>query len=144
MTRRAQHGDEGSVSLMLAVLGLALVAVVGLVVDGGGKARARARADDAAAAAARCGTQAVDLDAAREGQARVDPTAAASRVRRCLSSADTSGDVTISHSGRRLHVSAEAIYRPVFLSALALGVSENTVRGEATVDLVEVQQGAIR
>jgi Flp pilus assembly protein TadG len=137
------HVDEkGSVSLMLAVLGLALIAVVGLVVDGGGKARALARADDAAAAAARCGTQAVDLDAAREGQARVNATAAASRVRSCLRSAGMTGDVTISDGGRRLHVTADVAYRPVFLSAV--GVPTSTVSGEATVDLVEVQQGAIR
>ena len=58
MTARPRDEDRGSVSLMLAVLGVALIAVVGLVVDAGGAARALARADDAAAAAARCGVAA--------------------------------------------------------------------------------------
>lgn len=142
MTGRMRRDERGSVSLMIAVLGLALIAVVGLVVDGAGKARALAQADDHAAAAARCGAQAVDLNAAREGRARLNPTAAASRVRACLRSAGMTGDVTISEGGRRLHVAAKVMHRPVFLSAI--GVSSSTVIGEATVELVEVQQGVIQ
>lgn len=142
MRTQRRADDRGSVSLMVAVLGVALLAVVGLVVDAGGKAQALARADDAAAAAARCGTQAVDLNEARAGDARVNPAAAASRVRACLRSAGMTGDVTITSGGRRLEVTAEVVYEPVFLSAV--GVSAATVTGEATVELVEVQQGEIQ
>ena len=55
MMRRARNDDTGAVGLMLAVLALGLLAMVGLVVDGAGKARALTRADDVAAAAARAG-----------------------------------------------------------------------------------------
>ena len=142
MTARLRDDERGSVSLMLAVLGVALIAVVGLVVDAGGAARALARADDAAAAAARCGTQAVDLDAARDGDARINPTAAAARARACLRNADMAGDVTITTGGHRLHVTADVVYEPVFLSVV--GVPARTVSGQATVELVQVQQGEIR
>ena len=65
--RRAHHDDTGTIGLMLAVLALGLLAMVGLVVDGAGKARALTRADDVAAAAARAGAQAVDIGDVRAG-----------------------------------------------------------------------------
>jgi Flp pilus assembly protein TadG len=135
-------GERGSVSLLLAVLAVALLAVAGLVVDGGGKVLALARADDGAAAAARCATQALDLEATRAGEPRVDPHTAAARARDCLHAAGLTGSVTITDTGRRLAVTAEQTYQPVFLGAV--GMDPSTVTGQAIVTLAEVQQGAIR
>lgn len=142
LARQWVADERGSVSLLLVVLAVALLAVVGLVVDGGGKARALARADDAAAAAARCGTQAVDLDATRSGALRVDTGEARARVRQCLRAAGLTGAVTVTHAGRQLRVTAEQTYEPVFLGAV--GMRTTTVTGQAVVTLAEVQQGEIR
>lgn len=143
LIRRARTEDTGAVGLMLAVLALGLLAMVGLVVDGAGKARALTRADDVAAAAARAGAQAVDIGDVRAGTSTgANPTRARSAARDYLTAAGMTGTTTLTDSGRTLSVTATAAYTPVFLGAI--GVHEMTVTGTATVDLVQVQQGESR
>ena len=55
-------------SLFVIVLAVALLAAVGLVVDGGGKIRALERADETAREAARAGTQMLEVPAAVRGE----------------------------------------------------------------------------
>jgi hypothetical protein len=52
------------------------------------------------------------------------------------------GSIEVTDSGRTLTVNATAPYSPVFLGAI--GVSQMTVTGTATVDLVQVQQGELQ
>jgi len=59
------RSERGAVSTFLAVLALALLAAVGLVVDGGRKVNALRDASQLADNAARAGAQAVDLDTLR-------------------------------------------------------------------------------
>jgi Flp pilus assembly protein TadG len=140
--RQAHHDDSGAIGLMLAVLALGLLAMVGLVVDGAGKARALTRADDVAAAA-RAGAQAVDIGDVRAGTSTgANPARARSAARDYLDATGMTGSIEVTDSGRTLTVNATAPYSPVFLGAI--GVSQMNVTGTATVDLVQVQQGELR
>lgn len=135
--------DTGAIGLMLAVLALGLLAMVGLVVDGAGKARALTRADDVAAAAARAGAQAVDVPDVRAGTGTTaNPTRARNAAADYLTAAGMTGHTTLTGSGRTLTVTATNTYTPVFLGAI--GVGAMTVTGTATVDLTQVQQGELR
>ena len=64
MTSRV-HDERGSVSIFIAVLGVAFVMVAGLAIDGGRKLGALSEARDLADNAARAGAQAVDADTYR-------------------------------------------------------------------------------
>jgi hypothetical protein len=127
VTRR--RGDEGAVSLFVIVVAVALLAAVGLVVDGGGKIRALERADEAAREAARAGTQMLDIPAAVRGERiEVDPAAAGRAARTYLAAAGVEG--TVSVSGSVVTVSTRTVYRPVFLGLV--GVGPMAVTGEAS------------
>ena len=56
---RSNSDDDGSVSVYLAVWAVALMAMAGLVIDGGAAIAARARAADLAQQAARAGADAL-------------------------------------------------------------------------------------
>ncbi|HEY5554143.1 MAG TPA: pilus assembly protein TadG-related protein [Cellulomonas sp.] len=75
--RRGEHGEDGTVSVFVLVLVVALMVVAGLVVDGGRAVNGRAAAMDSAEQAARAGANQVDLATLRTtGEARLDPAAA--------------------------------------------------------------------
>jgi hypothetical protein len=125
VSRRAH--DEGAVSLFVIVLAVALLAAVGLVVDGGGKIRALERADESAREAARAGTQMLEVPAAVRGESvTVEPAAAARAARSYLAAAGAEGTV----SGSTVTVSTRVVYQPVFLGFV--GVGPVTVTGEAS------------
>jgi Flp pilus assembly protein TadG len=144
MSRQFKFGDDrGSIGIMVAALALALFAVVGLVVDGAGKARVLARADDLAAGAARAGAQAVDLAGYRTtGSISVNPANARAAAHAYLNAAEVTGTVTLTDGGRTLNVTVDDQYTPVFLSIV--GAGQMNVTGKATVNLTEVQQGVAR
>ena len=127
--------DRGSLSLFAIVIGVALLGMVGLVVDGGGKIRATQRADATAAEAARAGGQAINESAAVRG---LDPTANPVRARAAaedvLDRAGVDGTVTVTDGGTRIQVDTEERYRPVFLNII--GVDNMVVTGHATAGLV--------
>lgn len=127
MTRRRR--EEGAASLFVIVLVVALIAAIGLVVDGGGKIRALERADEAAREAARAGSQMLDVPAAVRGErVDLDPGAAGRAARAYLAAAGVEG--TVSVSGPLVTVSTRVVYRPVFLGFV--GVGPMTVTGEAS------------
>jgi hypothetical protein len=112
--------DEGSITLFVVVLTLALLAAVGLVVDGGGKIRALERADESALEAARAGSQMLDVPAAVRGErVAVDPALAVRTARAYLQAAGVSGNVTV--VGGAVTVSTSVIYHPVFLPIVGVG-----------------------
>ncbi len=132
--------DRGSVSLLFVVVAVGLLACVGLVVDGGGKARAAAEADDVARAAARAGVQAINPTRVLAGSAPLaSPTRAATAARGYLTAAGVAGSVRVAPGGRQLTVTTTATYTPIFLSAVGVGPMQ--VTGSATADLVIVQGG---
>jgi Flp pilus assembly protein TadG len=137
-SRREPRDDRGAVTLFVAVFTVALLAAVGLVVDGGGKVRALQRADEAAREAARAGSQMLDVPSAVRGNGvRVDPAAAARAARAYLDAAGVEGTVTV--RGNTVQVSTTLTYRPVFLSVA--GVGPLTVTGSATARPVDGDDG---
>lgn len=137
---RLRGEERGSVSLLFVVVAVGLLACVGLVVDGGGKARAAAEADDVARSAARAGVQAVNATRVLDGDApRANPTLAAAAARTYLDAAGVTGTVAIAPGGQRMTVSTRDTYTPVLLSAI--GIGPMPVTGEATADLVTVEGG---
>jgi hypothetical protein len=114
------RGDEGAVSLFVVVVVVALLAAIGLVVDGGGKIRALERADEAAREAARAGSQMLEIPAAVRGErVDIDPGAAGRAARAYLKAAGVEGSVSV--SGAQVTVSTRVVYRPVFLGFIGVG-----------------------
>ena len=121
--------DRGAIALFVVVFAVALLAAVGLVVDGGGKVRALQRADEAAREAARAGSQMLDLPAAVRGDGvRIDRAAAARAARAYLDAAGVEGTVAV--HGNAVRVSTSVTYQPVFLGVT--GVGPITVTGSAS------------
>lgn len=87
--------DGGYATAFVIVLTLALMAVIGLAVDGGSAAAAHARAQTAAAEAARAGADQIDLEHFRStGITRLDPAAASTAAADWLTTVEQTGTVT--------------------------------------------------
>jgi Flp pilus assembly protein TadG len=127
--RARRDDDRGAIALFVIVFTVALLAAVGLVVDGGGKVRALQRADEAAREAARAGSQMLDIPSAVRGDGvSIDPAAAARAARAYLDAARIDGTVTV--EGNTVQVSTSVTYQPVFLGVA--GVGPLTVTGTAS------------
>ena len=74
--RRAPGGDEGAIAAFVLLVLVGLVALLGLVVDGGTALTARQAAEVEAEQAARAGAGAVSVDALRSGYVQIDAAAA--------------------------------------------------------------------
>ncbi len=89
------HAQDGTVTALVAVLTIALIAVAGLAYDGGAIITAIAAARDLAAGAARAGAQQLDLAAVHAGHPTLDPAAADAAAQRFLAAAGAHGVVTV-------------------------------------------------
>lgn len=139
LTRRAGT-DEGAVTLFVAIAMVGLLALAGLVVDGGAKVRAVQRADRLAAEAARAAGQAIDVGAVLEGsEVRVDRRAAIVAAESYLRAAGVEGSARVVDGGAGVSVTATATEPTVFLGLI--GVPQFTVRGNAEVALVHSVRG---
>ncbi|MER7433692.1 hypothetical protein ACFU8R_25390 [Pseudonocardia alni] len=125
----------GAVSGPIAIAMLALLAAIGLGIDGARAAQGLATADAVAEEAARAAGQALDLDALRRGSAEVDPAAAVTAAQDQLAAAGIEGTVTVLDP-QRIRVRT-SITRPTVLLGL-LGRPEITSTGEADAVLVPV------
>lgn len=141
LSPRAPSGERGSVAVFSVVVLLGLLAMVGLVVDGGGKVRALQQAEAVAAEAARAGGQAVRVGSVYQagGPAQVDPQRARAAALNHVSAAGMSGTATVTADATRIRVSATATYEPVFLGLLGIGTQ--TVTGDGEADLTRVLDG---
>ena len=126
--------DRGSVTLMAVVFALGLLAMFGLVIDGGARLTATRSAADLAEQAARAGAQAVqrgDLRGTRTP--RLDPGAAQSAARAYLAAAEpptpggTTGTSTVTVTPDRITVT---LTRAIPTRVLGLlGIHTVTVHG---------------
>jgi hypothetical protein len=133
------RGEDGRISVFLAITLTAVIVIVGLSVDGGARLRATQRADNLAAEAARAAGQAIDAPQAIAGGAKViDPPRAAAAAQAYLESADSGGDLDgyarLSADRRRVEVTVTITRNTVMLTFL--GYDEITVTGHATAVLV--------
>lgn len=132
--------DGGSVTIFVVVSVVGLLALVGLVVDGGAKVRAVQRADRVAAEAARAAGQAVDVRSVLEGhEVRVDHGAAVRAASQYLSAAGMPGHASVIDGGTAIAVTTTASTPTVFLGVV--GIHQFSVEGYAEVALVHSATG---
>lgn len=91
-----RRDDDGALVAFVLLLLLGLMALLGLVVDGGGVLSAHQAAEVEAEQAARSGAGAVSVDALRSGTVRLDPTAAVAAAERFTVAAGHPGTATVS------------------------------------------------
>jgi hypothetical protein len=130
--------DRGSLSVMVAIMFAAIILLVGLTVDGGGKMRADAKADDYAQEAARAAGQAIDPTRAIPGEAIVvSPVAAERAAKRYLAGTPVRQDsihVDPIENGRAIRVTLTLEYKTVV--AAFFGADTISVKGSARAGLV--------
>jgi Flp pilus assembly protein TadG len=133
-TRLDKHGEEGSVSLFLVVLLLAVFAVFGLVVDGGARLDGQREATNQAEQAARAAAQAVNSTSLRTGATTRDPTAARAAAARYLTSTGNATLTGIRVVGNTVTVTVTTTVQPVVLSII--GIHSLTVTGTGRARLL--------
>jgi Flp pilus assembly protein TadG len=103
--------DSGRVTIFFAIIAPAWIAMLGLVVVGGGRIRAFQRADNVAAEAARAAGSAIEpVSAVQGGPKLVDPTRARAADLDYLTAAGATGTVTVSADQKHLTVTAVINY----------------------------------
>jgi Flp pilus assembly protein TadG len=130
--RHAADHELGSFSLMLAVLGIALLVAIGLVVDGGRYITAAQLADNAAGEAGRAAGQHISSAAVLGQHPQVDTARAVQAARDYLTAAGVDG--TVSVTGSEITITTTVERRPVLLTVA--GVSTIAATGRASVRLV--------
>ncbi len=131
LRRRLSFDERGSVSIAAAILVPAVIIMLGLVVDGGGKVAAVRRADAAAVAAVRFGGDA----AASNLAAGQNPSSVAyAAARRYLNG--VGGSYTVAVRGRTLTVTTTETYNTVILQAIGIGSFQG--HGEASARITPV------
>jgi len=125
--RDGESGSGGGISLMVLILALGLIAVLGLVVDGGTKARAIDRANQVAYEAARAGVQAMT-----SGGNQVDLVVVENAADAYLLAHGATG--TASVAGQQITVDATFTAPTKVLSVI--GINHWTVTGHGTAFLV--------
>ncbi|MEV6922971.1 pilus assembly protein TadG-related protein [Dactylosporangium sp. NPDC051485] len=132
---RFQRNDEGRIALLALVLAFAVLVMIGLSVDGGGKIRAMERADNVASEAARAAGQAILAPQAIEGGEKVvDPAAAVAAAQHYLAAAGVTGVVDIAPDRKHITVTVTITSTTLFLGLI--GINTLTSTGHATTVLV--------
>ena len=127
--------DRGSLSLLLVVLFVALVALAGIVVDGGAKLTGDENAVAVAQEAARAGATMVDASRAYgSGSFAVDQQQALAAARRYLAAAGYRQFRVTVAGPQEIRVSVQLTEPTKFLSLI--GVESFTCTGSATAALV--------
>jgi Flp pilus assembly protein TadG len=124
------------VTVFVALAAFALLLMVGLVVDGGGRMRALGRADRVAAEAARAGAEAADT---RGPTLVLDRPAARAAAIAYLRSAGVAGTVTLTDP-RTVTVTVTVTGSDVILGLVASGGYSVTGSAQATL-VIGVQNG---
>lgn len=128
-------GERGALSLMIVVLFVALIALAGIVVDGGAKLAAYENAEALAQEAARAGATSVDASSAYgSGSFVVDPELAVSAADSYLNSAGNNSYSVSTIGNRAIEVSVTITQPTKFLSLI--GVRSFSCTRSATASLV--------
>lgn len=130
-------GERGTVTAFVASFTVALLAVAGLVVDGGYLLAARQRAYDEADAAARAGAQAIDVEALRAGgRASVTTTEAQRRVDEYLR--DTGHEGVVEVNGDQ--VTVRITYEQSLVLLNTFGAGPVTIEATGTATAIQAVQ----
>ncbi|CAM5516214.1 hypothetical protein STENM223S_03198 [Streptomyces tendae] len=132
--RAPRWDDRGGVTVFVAICVVALIGIIGVAVDGGGKMRATERVDHVAGEAARAGGQAIDPTAAISGESIVvKPQDAIAAAQAYLRSVGATGTVSVSADGKTLAVHTTGTYATKFLPVVGIGSMPVTGHGSATL-----------
>lgn len=134
-SRKRLTGDHGQVAPMVVILVVAILGLGGLVLDGGRILATRREANNVASSAARSGAQAVDLNAARAGDYRLDAVEAEADARQFLQAAGSDGTIVV--SADQVEVTITMTAHPVLLSIVGMG--DRPVTGHGTARIVRGQ-----
>lgn len=133
MQRLRRGDDEGTVAIFTVIISVAVIAMAGLLIDGGLAIHERERLYDIAEQAARAGADEIDVDILREtGEPVINPDTACARVEEILDTygaeADgiTCGDVI----DNEMQVNFVRQINPTFLGIVWTGTF--TIQGTAT------------
>ena len=135
--RLAGAGDDesGMVTAFVVIFTLALLAMAGLVLDGGLALAAKVQAIDDAQAAARAGAQAIDIPLYRAtGQVTLDPGEAVADAHRYLAASGHTGTVAVTDDEVTVTVSVTQATQILSI----VGVDQLTVSGTGSAT---AQQG---
>jgi Flp pilus assembly protein TadG len=128
-----RHAERGSLTLMLAVLMPVLLALAGLVIDGGRKLNQAGRAYAIAQEAARAGAGQVSTSLAyRSGTFRVDQAEAIAAAEAYLSSAGVTGSAGADGT-RAIRVSVTITGHTTVLSLIGIQTMSSTGSAVATL-----------
>ena len=117
--RRPDHRDDrGTATVFVVGLALILLALAGLVVDGGLAINARERVADDVEQASRAGAERVDVLTLRQsGVVRLDPAAAQLAAEQFLAARGyAAGDVTVTADANTVHTQAQRTVSTALLS----------------------------
>ncbi len=126
LTADSERGSGGGMSLVMLISAVALLVVIGLVVDGGGKAQAMDRASRIASEAARAG-----LQAAVPGNA-VSTAGVLRAVDQYLGAEGVTGRGSV--TGNLVRVTVTITEPTIFLSLI--GVDEFTVSADGSAEIL--------
>jgi len=129
MTRMTPTSEQGSVTVFVTIITVALIFMAGLVVDGGQILNARRQATNIAESAARAGAQQLDETAARrDGITILNQQQAARRARVYLASSGRTGSVATTSVTVTVTV---RLVQPLLILGLG-GLGDVTVTGTGT------------
>lgn len=130
------------VSVWTTVIATIMVLVLGIAVDLGGLVHAKQSAGDAAAQAARrAGQQLSTGTLLQQGRLEVRTRQARAAAVEYLEAVGMTGTATV-QDGTLLVVTAQASYRPLFLSGMGIGPVQ--VTGTSSVRVLRVEDGTER
>ena len=131
-SRDGEDGSGGGMSLVLLLCAVALLVVLGLVVDGGTKAQALDRANRIAMEAAAAGAQAVTT-----GGGDVNAAAADAAVQNYLAAEGVTGEAQV--QANRVDVAVTLTTPTKMLSMV--GIDEITVTGDGYANVIYTLEG---
>lgn len=133
MTARStpDSDDRGFAAPFTAAVAVALVFLVGVILDGGRWMRAQSDTFGVAAAAARAGAQEIDEPAALRGELLLDATAAEAAAHAYLDARNLTGTVQV--DGLEVTVTAHAVVHLQVLPVASVDVEE-TATARATLE----------
>ena len=137
---KSDAGDQGSITLMLLALFVALLAMAGIVIDGGAKLNQAENATAIAQEAARAGAGMVNqANAYSTGRFTVDPAQAIAAAKQYLANAGYQGTVS-QPTADSIQVTVTVTSPTRVLSII--GIDSMTSTGSATASLVARVTGA--
>ena len=128
-----RRDDQGASSLIVVLFTVALLAVAGVVIDGGYALGAKREAMNSAEQAARAGADALNQGSLRDGDTKVDPGRAVAAAQSYLHSVGAQG--TVSVSGAEVSVTVTSHQDTKILTAV--GVGSIPVKATATATSID-------